>query len=176
MYKNIFITGNIKVGKSTLLQNVIGELQGTIAGFKTLPIMKDELRLGFIIAPWEYNEEKLHGRYIAKHLSDGNWIIFPKVFDTFGVKILYESLNKNPSLIIMDELGFFESHSFAFQKRVHLCLDSPITVLGVIKPVETPFLNSIRERKDVLILEISESNREDQKKLLIELYRKSICV
>ena len=25
--------------------------------FKTLPIMKDELRLGFIIAPWEYNEE-----------------------------------------------------------------------------------------------------------------------
>ena len=38
--------------------------------------------------------KKLHGRYIAKHLSDGNWIIFPKVFDTFGVKYSMKALTK----------------------------------------------------------------------------------
>ena len=39
----------------------------------------------------------------------------------------------------MDELGFFESEALNFQKQVLKCLASPIPVLGVIKPLSTPF-------------------------------------
>lgn len=174
MYKNIFITGNIKVGKSTLLNHVIKRLKGRFSGFKTLPTMIGELRSGFVIVPWTHNEKQLPDQYIAKHLADGNWVIFPNIFDTIGSKILEDCLDEKPNLIIMDELGFFESNSPIFQNKIIQCLDSPIPVLGVIKPMDNIFLNSIRNRKDVLVLEIDKDNRSEQCKLLEELLRKMI--
>jgi hypothetical protein len=40
-------------------------------------------------------------------------------------------------------------------------LDGPYTVLGVIKPKDTEFLNSVRSHPQVTVLALSKDSRED---------------
>lgn len=174
MYKNIFLTGKTKVGKSTLLQNTLAKLEGQFTGFVTVPEMKGKFLSGFLMIPWEHKDRHYAPLYIAKHMPDDRWVAVTESFDISGTEILDNCLNKNPNLIVMDELGFFESNALAFQSKVHQCLDSSIPVLGVIKPIGTPFMNSIRGRKDVFILEVTEENRQEQQKILEDLLKEAI--
>lgn len=70
--------------------------------------------------------------------------------------------------ILMDELGFFEKDSYFFQEKVNQVFDSDKVVIGVIKKRDNPFLNKIRERSDVEIIEITLENREEMYKLFAE--------
>jgi molybdate transport system regulatory protein len=85
---------------------------------------------------------------------------FTEVFETLGVNLLTHCLDNHPDIIVMDELGFLESEATTFQQRVFSCLDAPVPVWGVIKPLSTPFLDGIRERKDVTVLTITIDNRD----------------
>jgi nucleoside-triphosphatase THEP1 len=40
-------------------------------------------------------------------------------------------------------------------------LDSPVAVLGVIKKKENPFLNSVRERDDVFVIDLDTWEYQD---------------
>lgn len=157
---NIFLTGERQAGKSTLLNRVLKEGAYSIAGFKTLPCYSDNERIGF------YIENMLGGRvppklsFISRKISQDVWVPVVETFEKEGVEILKESLKVKPDIILMDELGFLENEALNFKKHVKYCLDSDILVIGVIKPLNTPFLDSIRSREDVKVIEVKPENRE----------------
>lgn len=61
----------------------------------------------------------------------------------------------------MDELGRVEQHAPRFREMVEMLLDAPIFVLGVLKKERNPFLDGIRERDDLLIIDLDSWDYQD---------------
>lgn len=179
MMINLLLTGEIQVGKTTIINRLLEDLQLTPSGFRTFRQIVNGKQVGFAmkdltgIVPADCNP-----LYIARPGLQGYWEPIIDAFETWGVKILQESLALPKDLILMDELGHFESTAFAFQRKVLECLSAPIPVLGVIKQRSTPFLDSIRLRDDIHIISITKNNRNEEyehiKKILKETLRKTI--
>jgi len=80
------------------------------------------------------------------------------VFDIYGSEMLHASGKHN--IIVMDELGFFESKAFVFQRAVMQHIYGDVPILGAIKPKQTEFLNTIRAHPNVDVREVTMENRE----------------
>ena len=85
--------------------------------------------------------------------------IFVETFDTKLVSILDNSLKKR-NFIVLDELGFMENDIEPFTSKVYELLDSDKPVFGVLKDYNCNFLNNIRSRDDVIVIKITEENRD----------------
>ncbi len=160
--KNIFLTGEIQVGKSTIINGILENYHGRVGGFKTLPFRTGEGPRVFVMRGVEPDCENNSPHYICR---DDNGIPVPIVetFETYGVSLLRNGREANVDLLLMDELGVFESRAKTFQKEVLKCLSSPIPVLGVLKAKHSEFLDNIRSRNDVQIFLINEENRNDMR-------------
>lgn len=163
--KNVFLTGGINAGKSTIIKNIIEQLNigiEEIGGFYTRAYVEHDKVKGFYIEPVNFSTKTIDIQdRIIGYAADGSGRGGIKAtFDGLGVEILDYCMKHPFKLIVMDELGFFENHAYSFQSKVHDILSSNKKVLGVIKPLSTPFMNSIRDRKDVIEFEITRENRE----------------
>lgn len=157
--KNIFLTGDLHVGKSTIINRILEGFKGSLGGFRTLLDLSIDGNKRFFIEG--LNPVFQGKRYpICRYSDEGYMVGLSEVFDDYGVKILRHSLEEKVDLIVMDELGVFESEAFDFQKSVFAVLESPIPVLGVLKAKSSPFLDKVRSRQDVLVLSVTLENRE----------------
>ncbi len=176
MKNNFFITGDLHVGKSTLINRILDDFSfSDIAGFRTSRYYRDKKLEGFYIEDIRSEYENPKDKFIGRCINKDNWISIPSTFDDYGVEILKRSLEMNPRLIIMDELGFFENEADIFQKMVLRVLDSEIPVLGVLKQKQTTFLDIIRNRKDVNLITISPDNRDEMCSVLSKKIEKELC-
>jgi len=174
--KNLFLSGNINVGKSTIIQYLIENLhinKEEIGGFYTRAYLENDKVKGFYIDPINFNMESLNikDRLIGYTPDDKRWIGIDDTFESLGVKVLDHCIKYPFKLIVMDELGFFENNAYTFQKKVHEALSCDKKIIGVIKPISTIFMDSIRERKDVTEVEITQNNREAMPRILIEKFK-----
>ncbi|HHW61221.1 MAG TPA: ATP-binding protein [Syntrophomonadaceae bacterium] len=158
--KNIFLTGPIQVGKTTIIRSSLSGFAGTIRGFYTQPFFPDNGQLRFVMRAVNSEDNCKQDAWICQAGKNKQYIAVTETFETTGVDLLQKALTKDTDLIIMDELGFFESEATRFQVMVKKCLVSPIPVLGVLKQKSTPFLDEIRYREDILLLSVSEQNRD----------------
>lgn len=165
--KNIFLTGDIHVGKSTAIVSFLKKHSkfSIIAGFKTKPLYENGYLKGYYIEsqiqPMLSNiYENVVG--VNAELGKGKSCFgIPSVFEKKGVEILRKSLEIPNSIILMDELGFFEKDALQFKEQVHRTLDSQHKVLGVIKAKSNEFLNSISSREDVKVILVTLENRDN---------------
>lgn len=155
------------MGKSTIINKILTGYPGCVCGFRTLPYYEQGQLNGFYLQPMikELCSEQLF--FIGRCLENNRWEVFPEVFVTLGVDALDQCLKQKPDLIVMDELGFFERDAFKFHRKVFEVLDSTIPVLGVIKQADIAFLNTIRERRDVEVITVTEENRDDLHKAIV---------
>ncbi|NLM51887.1 MAG: methyltransferase domain-containing protein [Firmicutes bacterium] len=161
MHNNIFVTGDLHVGKSTLIQRVLSNLPLIkILGFKTSRFFQNKKLAGFYLEDFSRLCQDTPKAFIGRCVNDNYWVSIPETFDILGVEILQNCLKGKPDLIVMDELGFFENDAKLFQKHVFAVLASPIPVLGVLKKKRTPFLDQIRKRSDVKVFEVTRENRD----------------
>lgn len=164
---NIFLTGQIQIGKSTVLSKVIEMLQYNfqpqIGGFSTFHIPKN--RDVFIrqfnappcsddshrIATWQHD-------CMASH---------PHIFDKFSSLLSTDLLQSD--LIVLDELGFLEKDAELFKSAVFRCLASPTPCIGILRKANIPWQQPIYNNPDNLIIEVTMANRCG---LPYEIYRK----
>lgn len=165
---NIFLTGEIKIGKTTLLNKALVELNLEVCGFRTIPISLDGGKKFFVLKSVNTSVQIPENAYIYNFNKYGERIPNLRTFNDFGAKILRECLKKHSKVIIMDELGTCENEASLFKNYVFQCLDAPSLVLGVIKNKESDFLKQIREREDVHIIGITVKNREEKYHILKE--------
>lgn len=164
--KHIFLTGEKQVGKSTVIRRVLEELKLQPAGLWTVPYCENGKFAGYKIEGRKTDGEKTDGKKcggenrISHVMEDGS--VFPVVpaFETTGVKILKEAMT-DTSLVVMDELGRFETKAWKFRETVIECLNRNIHVIGVVQDTKTDFLDSIREREDVWMIRVTKENREE---------------
>lgn len=159
MIKNIFVTGERGIGKSTLINQWLQEqgLEHKISGFRTLPF-DDDQQGGFFMT--SIQEIKGNNQPIGRKIGHQQCIPCIETFETLGVALLDKSLKSPYDIILMDELGVLEGGAYAFQRKVNEVLASPKKVVGVIKQKEHPFLEAIKKREDTYVLTLDAYNKD----------------
>lgn len=168
--KNILLTGRPGIGKTSVIKEVIDSLELDAGGFYTKEIREEGIRKGFEIIT-------LNGRKgILAHVDCRS----PYHVSKYGVNIkdleeiaapAIEEALKNKECIIIDEIGRMELHSPKFCSLVKKALDSEKKVLGTIQARHNEFLDSIRERKDTKIIEVTFENRRKIVKEIKEILK-----
>ncbi|MHB1453987.1 MAG: nucleoside-triphosphatase [Saccharofermentanales bacterium] len=158
--RHIFITGAIGIGKSTLLSRLLSLYpEKGIYGFYT----KKEA-----VQPDGKSRVYIHSaQETERHYNDSNCIaistadslqVRPQVLETAGIRLLSDIPLK--SLVVMDELGIFETEAPLFCNRVLLVLDGDCFVIGVVRDSDTPFLDTVRNHPEVALYRMTMENRD----------------
>jgi nucleoside-triphosphatase len=63
-------------------------------------------------------------------------------------------------LIVIDEIGKMECSSGRFRRAMEDALDSQASVLATLGMGHLPFFQAIRDRPDVELIRVTESNRD----------------
>jgi len=174
MPSNILITGRPGVGKTTLIKQILDELRIKPIGFYTEEIREEGKRIGFRIKSLTPGLPKMEGILALVGLPGryrrGPYTINIRDMEEVGGRSLEEAL-RSSGLIVIDEIGSMELISPRFQAAVIACLDSPRPVLGVIKAESGPFVDRIKSRSDVEIIELTRERYNEVKSIVVEMLK-----
>ncbi|MCK4256964.1 AAA family ATPase, partial [candidate division WOR-3 bacterium] len=101
-----------------------------------------------------------------KRYRVGRYGVDISILEEIGVKSIKRGVT-DKKIIFIDEIGKMELYSQRFQEAVTLALNSLSPVLATITRSSIPFVNDVKQRKDVTILEITRNNRDELLEKLI---------
>jgi len=158
--KNIFVTGAIHSGKSTILKKVIEHFPNlSISGFLTRPVYEGNKKKGFTLESWDGSKNIFaHTELDAADQYD-IYKFDHAVFEEFGVTILEKALIEG-EIILMDEIGMMERQAAHFKQTIIDCLNAPQPVLGACQQRAIWFLALLKNRTDTIVFSISKNNRD----------------
>lgn len=176
MKVNLLITGIPRVGKSSLINKVIEEVQSRnriVGGVITPEVREKNVRVGFLIVNLLTGEQDFLAKVdVGSRYRVGRYGVISENIKGIGVKALIQAV-KNADLIVIDEIGKMELFAPEFVIAVREALDSSKPVLGTIgKNVQHPFVNEVKKRKDVEILNLTQNNRDE---IYLKVFREIIA-
>ena len=164
--KNILLTGPPRCGKSTLIERLIPQINRPLTGFFTREIREGGNRKGFSIITLDGKKGVLAHEESKSRVRVGKYGVNIDELDRIAVPAVIPS--KPEEIVIIDEIGKMECYSPLFRETLVKTLDSENTVIGSIALKGGPFIQKIKERKDVLLVTVSEKNRDSLVTYLIE--------
>lgn len=167
------LTGRPGVGKTTVIMRVLELLPSVRAtGFYTRELRGPKGRLGFEAVTLD------GGRQTLAHVDFQG----PRRVSKYGVDVAgFEEaivpsidpvLHPDAQLIVVDEIGKMECFSPKFRETVVRALDSDVPVLGTIGLRGDAFIQSLKRRDDVKVVEVSWSNRDRLPETLVKMLSK----
>ena len=166
MANNFFLTGEKGIGKSTIINAVIDSFTGKIGGFKTVRKYNDDGRISFHFLNVSKNETPNDNNLLFYRCENKNEEDITNKFNSFSsVLDDFESFD----IVIMDEIGPNEENASIFKEKILNVLDSDKLILGVLQKADSRFLDSIKNRIDTKVYTVTEENRQEIKKEIINL-------
>ena len=181
---HVFLTGEIQVGKSTAIGKALEMLGNPIVGgFRTVSLPCPEIpraRFAVYVLPGAVpyidplTEAALSGfpldrdHLLAIRWGDSLHTPFPQAFVSGGLPLLNED-PPGTKLLLMDEIGVFESRSPEFYAAIARRLEGDLPVLGVVKDKRSPFLEQVRSHPKVRLLRVTRENRDEMPQQIYEL-------
>jgi nucleoside-triphosphatase len=162
MKKNLLLTGNPGVGKTTLLVKLVERSrQYPITGFYTEEIRESGERLGFRAVTLNGSSAVFaHKDYRTDpQLRVGRYGVKPEVLDTLVLPHL-EPGRKNAKLVFIDEIAKMEMLSARFKEQTWTVLESPVPVVATISLKGTGFVKHVKSRPDVKLFTVTLQNRD----------------
>ncbi len=156
--KNILLTGNPGVGKTTIIKKVISGLKNA-GGFFTEEIRESGKRTGFRIITLDGKTGTLAYKGRGEY-KIGSYSVNIKDLEEIAVKSIISAI-KSKEIIVIDEIGKMEIFSFKFRDAVIGALNSSKFVIGVIHRENSGFFREIKERDDVELMEVRVDNRDN---------------
>ncbi len=174
---HIFLTGDVQVGKSTIIKKTLAALKlRDIGGFRSVsvPDLPDCAMSVYLIPAGD--EHPMMGDWnrvgIRKGCGRGIEKI-PEAFERAGVQALVDA--ENMPLILMDEVGRMERAAARFSERILALLDGSAPILGVVQKIaDTPLTNAIRTHPNVHVLTVTKENREELAGEVLRLVSKEL--
>lgn len=168
MIKNILITGMPRSGKTTLLKSIISNIENKV-GFVTNEICENGERVGFEI------ETSRGEKSVLAHINFKTDSQVSKYFvDVRNLEMILLNippLNKE-TILYIDEIAPMELFSEKFRQFVLNYLNSQNICIASIYKSLNEFCDEIKKRGDVIIIEITEENRESKKIFIEDLLEK----
>ena len=166
MANNYFLTGEKGIGKSTIINAVIDNFTGKIGGFKTVRKYNDDGRISFHFLNVANDESPNNDNLLFYRSENKNKEDITNKFNNFSSAL---DDFENFDIIIMDEIGPNEENASIFKEKILNVLDSDKLVLGVLQKADSRFLDSIKNRIDTKVYTVTEENRQEIKKEIINL-------
>lgn len=154
------IVGARGVGKSTLIQRVLKELNRPLSGFVTKKeIQLSDVRSGSPVYIYDPGISLCRSaeNIVGYSYADG-FDIVEGAFDRYSPR-LREPVPKD-HVVVMDELGFLEAEEKLFCEAVFSLLDGEVPVIAAVKNKKIPFLEKIRSHPKCRCFFITEENRD----------------
>jgi len=164
--KNILLTGPPRCGKSTLIEKIIRQLDKPLTGFFTREIRVRGQRVGFSIVTLNGKEGNLARAGIESPTRVGKYGVNLDDLDRIAVPSMFPS--RSDEIVVIDEIGKMECLSPLFRETLPKILDSKNQVIASIAQKGSPFIQKIKKRPDVLLVSVSEKNRDS---LVVSLIR-----
>ena len=155
----ILLSGRPGSGKTTVIQVTLDRIDRDAAGFFTSEIRKGRKRTGFSLQLLSGEEHTLASVDFESPHRVSKYGVDIDVLDAVAVPEIERAI-EDRRLLVVDEIGKMELFSEAFQDAVERAFDSGIPILGTILSKSHPFADRIRQRDDVEIVEVTESNRD----------------
>lgn len=158
---NVFLTGEVQVGKSTAIRRFLAERPELVpGGFVTVsfPSREPGARWDVYILPPRWSEKDVTFD-CRVGIRGGAGTVFPAAFDEAGTALLTPP--PGCRLLLMDELGRMERGAAVFCRAVLAALDGPVPILGVVKPESNPLLDAVRAHPRTVLLPVTADNREE---------------
>lgn len=159
MFNKIFLVGLPGCGKTTLVKNILQKIKIPAIGFYTEEIRESGIRTGFLIKTLNMKEAILASVSLDSRFKVGKYNVNIEEIDKIAVpSLLSKSLHE---LIIIDEIGKMECFSERFREIVLKIIDSLNPVLATLPEKGTPYIESLKTRKDIIKFQLTKSNRDD---------------
>ena len=145
--KHLFLTGSRGSGKTTLLNELFPE---NLPGITTWAEPKKAV----------YLQENITGKTVQVGIyddaisSEGNRMtLLHDGFNILGEPVLVRCMESESIWITIDEIGYLESQSESYHTTMRQLLDKK-QVAAVIRKQNLPFLNELRSRDDVFLVDL----------------------
>ena len=155
---NILLTGRPGIGKTTLIKRLIEASSLSKGGFYTEEVREEGQRVGFSLTTLDGKKSLLAHIKIRSSYRVGRYGVDIDTFEAIGVESITNAISGN-ELIIIDEVGRMELFSRKFREVVLQALKTN-RVVATIKKGRGYFIDEIKSRKDVKVIEVNLENRE----------------
>lgn len=169
---NIFLTGQIQIGKSTVLQKTLDIIKTNynyrFGGFRTYKTNPNrDVYIREFNEPVQADNEHKIATWLHNKMESHN-----EVLNNFS-QILLQSAN-NADIIVLDELGFLEKNAEDFKNAVFECLNGSKPCVGILRKADIPWQIPIYNDKNTIITEVTLANRNGLPYYIYEKLKNSI--
>jgi nucleoside-triphosphatase THEP1 len=174
----VLLTGEPKIGKSTIIQNIVESFGDILGGFYTREIKQDSIRVGFEIITLRGEKVELARKttqvVFKNEQSFGDYKVNLDAITWVAIPSLKEAVLRR-QIIILDEIGPMEMLSESFQTMVLEILEnSDLFVLGTVVQRNYEFSDSIKSHYRVILKTVTVQNRERLYPEILRLLRLTI--
>jgi len=169
-YKNFLLTGEPGVGKTTIIKAILSEINLMAGGFYTEEIRSGKTRKGFQLMTLDGKQAVMASISKKSTYKVGKYGVDLDVLKELAVPSLNIAL-ADRDIIVIDEIGKMECFSKEFRDMVERCLNSDKPVIGTIQNFASPFINSVTNRDDVVIITTTETNRNELANNIVEILK-----
>ena len=153
------MTGPPRCGKSTLIERVVGRIQKPMTGFFTQEIREGGRRVGFSITTLDGKKGVLAHQDTQSRFRVGKYGVNLDHIDQIAVPSMLPA--RAGEIVVIDEIGKMECFSPLFRQTLVKVLDSENPIIGSIAVKGDKFIQRVKEREDVLLVHVTEKNRNE---------------
>ena len=158
------LVGRPGVGKTTVIRAVAGLLGDRAGGFYTEELRDEGRRTGFRLVAFGAGPVRT-GMLASVNTSSryrvGRYGVHIRDLERVGVAALQKAVREpSVTVVIVDEIGKMELFSTAFRDAVESALASPKRVVATAMTGSQPWVDAIKARVGVTLVEVTKSNRD----------------
>jgi nucleoside-triphosphatase len=175
MGRTILLTGRPRVGKTTLIKEVVKRLPGRAGGFYTEEIKERGQRQGFKIVTLDGQQGLLAHVNVRSRYRVSKYGVDVASLERVGVTAIQHAIVASDCVVI-DEIGKMELFSAAFKEAVLAAVESDKLVLGTIMLRSHPWADAIKAHSQVNLIKITEANRDTAVQLVLDSLSKDLTL
>jgi nucleoside-triphosphatase len=157
----LLLTGSPGIGKTTVIRRILKTIQGVkCAGFYTEEQRIRGQRRGFKICTLDGEEGILASTSPGKGPKIGRYTVHVGDFEELALSRI--DMEMTPAeLYVIDEIGRMELESKRFRTSIIELLARPSNLLATVAKRGKGFLDQIKVRNDIELIEVTKENRDE---------------
>jgi nucleoside-triphosphatase len=160
--KNLILISRKWRGRTRVISRLVCELRKSpvrAEGFYTEDILENRKRVGYLTKTLQGESRILAKSDLPSEFCVDRFGVDLQTVETLVVPAIETAL-RSADLLIMGQIGKMEIASPRFGDITRQALNSPLKVIATVPNYPLKFLNEIRNRPDVLLVEITRENEE----------------